>query len=159
MQNSEYLKKDNKVKFILIGDGPFKVQIERRVSENGDADNVVFAGIRDNIEVFMKAFDLFVLPSLFEGLPVVSIEAQAAGTPCLISNKIDKTLDLGLGLVSFLSIDNGCKEWVSAIASFRNNADSRISNEKIYEALIRHGYEVSSSAKKLSEIYDSLDER
>lgn len=75
-------------RLLLAGDGPLKERIEKRADELDISDKVLFLGQRDDIPDLLQAADLFVLPSLYEGLPVSCLEAQAAGLPCLISDTI-----------------------------------------------------------------------
>jgi len=141
-------------KFVLVGDGPLKESIEQAILRNHNS--VVFTGVRKDIPVLMKMFDVFILPSLYEGLPVVSIEAQAAGTPCLISDTVDKSLNIGIGLTTFLPINDSYKSWITALETKRNNKYTSVDSNTIYNALFKYGYDIVSSAVKLSEIYDSL---
>ena len=152
----EYSKISSHVKFILVGDGPLKEEMERVVCEEGLQENVVFTGVRKDIPILMKMFNVFILPSLYEGLPVVSIEAQAAGIPCLISNTIDESLDIGLGLTEFLPIDQGCEKWILKLEEMRESRKEIIDINKIQNALIKAGYDVTVSAQRLSRVYDSL---
>lgn len=150
----DYVKVDKKVKFFLIGDGPDKKMIEDLVSQNGDKEYVVFTGVRSDVLGFMKLFDVFVLPSLHEGLPLVGIEAQAVGTPCIFSDTIDELVDVGLSISEFLSIENGTRSWVETI-NRKLYEKNDIDDEKIYASLCKSGYEINVSAKKLLEIYMS----
>ncbi len=152
----EYTKVFPNAVFVLVGDGPLKPEIESSVKEN---NNVIFTGVRSDIPVLMKAFDVFILPSLFEGLPVVSIEAQAAGTPCLISATVDQRLNINAGYVRFLDINSGCDAWIDALEYIRNDTSLRVSDDKIYKALTESGYEVKTSAKHLEKVYDLLMEK
>ena len=144
--------KDN-VKLILVGEGPLEKQFVEFVKENNLTEKVFFLGQRNDVYQLMKVFDVFLLPSLFEGLPVSGIEAQAAGTKCIFSDTIDKQLDLGIGLSAFLPIDKGSKPWVEYLSSIDiTKADKDV----VKNALIANGYEINYSIKELEEIYLEL---
>lgn len=150
----DYVKNNKNVKFILVGDGPDRETIENIIQANGDQEYVIFTGIRNDVNVLMKLFDVFLLPSLSEGLPVVGIEAQAAGTPCLFSKTIDKAVCIYKDSCEFIPINKGTKVWIEAINRSRNC--SRNSTVNIYNALCENGYEISSAVCKLEAIYGSL---
>ncbi len=140
-------------KFVLVGDGPDKSIIEKEINDRGLNDFVIFTGVRQDIPVIMKMFDLFILPSLHEGLPVVSIEAQVAGIECLLSNRIDTSLDLGLGLAHFLPLNDDCDEWIKMIEYKRAQGKKLIDSAIIHRALLECGYDIAASAEKLGQIY------
>lgn len=150
----DYVKVNDNVKFILVGDGPDREIIEKKIKDSGDEEYVTFAGIRNDVVNLMKMFDVFVLPSLFEGLPVVGIEAQAAGTPCVFSETIDKSVCICENNCEFLPINEGTKKWIDAINRMRNC--DKNSDANIYDALCKNGYEISTTALKLEEIYNTL---
>jgi len=80
------LEKCNYIKFILVGDGAQKEYLEKLVAENGLKDHIIFAGFRKNVPELLSSFDLFVLPSLSEGLPTVILEAMWAGVPVIATD-------------------------------------------------------------------------
>lgn len=149
-----YLASDKNVKFVLVGDGPDRERIEDIVKQNGDREKVIFTGTRNDVELLMKAFDLFVLPSLFEGLPVVGIEAQAAECPCIFSDTIDKSVAVNSDACVFLPIDQGVDVWVKEIAKIRGRTFDDSVN--IYDLLCKSGYEISVTSHKLREVYEAL---
>lgn len=75
-------------RLLLVGDGELRAENEHLAEELGIRDRVIFAGLRRDVERMLQAMDVFVFPSLYEGLPLSIIEAQAAGLPCLISDKV-----------------------------------------------------------------------
>lgn len=153
----DFLKKNDNAIFVLIGDGPLKAEIENKVKQNGDTDSVIFTGIRNDVYTCMKMFDVFVLPSLHEGLPVVGIEAQAAGIPCLFSENIDKTVDIKADLVEFLPIDKGTECWVESLEKDYNANENKDKDMgKVFSCLKTSGYEITESSKILKNIYRSL---
>ncbi len=85
---SEIFKLDPKAKLLLIGDGELKEKVKKQVSSMGLENQVIFLGETDQVDDYYQAMDLLLLPSLYEGLCVVSIEAQANGLPVVMSNKL-----------------------------------------------------------------------
>jgi glycosyltransferase involved in cell wall biosynthesis len=92
---AEYLKSAPETVFLLVGEGPLRKDIERQAGELGIAENTRFAGVRKDVPALMRGvMDAFVFPSVLEGLPLVLLEAQAAGLPCLISETIAEESDI-----------------------------------------------------------------
>lgn len=136
------------VHLLLVGEGRLKAEIEHKVVELGIEDRVHMVGARKDVPELMKSMDYLVLPSLYEGLPVVLVEAQAAGLPVLASDHVTREVDLGLGLVEFLQLD--VEEWVNRLTFGKPRIPTP---DEAYSALYSRGYAVESSARKLLEIY------
>ena len=117
----------------------------------GLTSSVKFLGIRSDIPKLMQAMDIFLFPSLFEGLPVVLVEAQAAGLKCIVSNTITRESDI-TGRVDFLSLKQSTKEWAEQI--FLSKFEREDTKEKIRES----GYDSITNAKWLSEYYSNYYE-
>lgn len=144
-------KKNDDFKFLFIGDGELKEEILNSIKNEGLENNILYLGLQSNINIWLNIMDLLIFPSLFEGLPVVLVEAQSTGLPCIISNKISQDVDLGLKLVKFLSIDGSAEKWVNEII---NNTMTRETNkEKIKEQLKVKGYYLNDNIKMLMNIY------
>ena len=81
-----------KARLVLLGGGDpaYVEKMQALAAELGLGDSVIFAGVRSNIQSFYDAMDAFLLPSLFEGLPVVLVEAQTAGLPCFVADTVDR---------------------------------------------------------------------
>lgn len=109
-------------------------------------DSVQFLGIRKDVPDLMQAMDCFVLPSRFEGLGIVGIEAQASGLPCIVSDRVPCELDV-CGNVRFLSIDSGTQDWMQAL--MKNSKMKRCSNA----GLVENGYEIHSAVKVMMDFY------
>lgn len=136
---------------LLAGDGPLRASAERKVRKLGLADHVRFLGIRSDVEHVLQAFDVFVFPSLHEGMPVTLIEAQAAGLPCFVSDRVTTEVDLGLGLVRFFSL-NDLGDWVDAVCATEWNEHARMIP---VEALGDKGYHVKRTAKWAEGFYSA----
>ena len=108
-------KKDNAMA-IIIGDGEDLDEIKQYAKELKIDQKIIFTGNVDNVEEYMSAFDIFVLPSKFEGLPIVGVEAQFCGLPCLFSDKISSEILLGDNS-KLLSIDN-TEVWVDCLLEY-----------------------------------------
>lgn len=140
------LLKDKNVKLLLIGDGPERENILSQVDINGLSDKIIYIGTINNVEDYLSAADIFVLPSLYEGLPLTAVEAQASGLFCLLSNKITKDCEVG-GNVQFIDIDNEYA-WVSAINEYQG---TRLSGAIVDD------YNIQSKARQIEEFYLNLD--
>lgn len=149
---AEFLKNE-KVNFrlLLIGSGTLKEKIESLVKQKELGEYVKFLGVQTNIPLFMNMFDVFVFPSLYEGLGIVLIEAQAAGTPCVISDSIPEECDMGLGLISRLNLKDTPESWYEAILS--SCRIIRKSSEITTEAILKNGYNLDATVGTLMSIY------
>lgn len=149
--------KSNKRNFIMLlaGNGPIKNEIKELVNKDGLSENIKFIGVRKDINLLMSMIDVFILPSLFEGLPLVGIEAQAAGTKCIISDTVTSEIDMGLGLMKQLPITSeSIESWEEEI--FNKNI-IKIEKNKILEALTVRGYNVKTNVYKLYKLYGLKD--
>ncbi len=137
---------------LLVGDGPLKPKIIERIEKLKLTDNVKLVGIREDIDQLLQAFDLFLFPSLHEGLPVTLIEAQGAGLPCVIADTITNEVDLGIHLVQHLPLADKAI-WLKQIIHLANEKRSRTIKQ---EALALKGYDIRKTAKQTEASYLSL---
>lgn len=119
-------KKDSNAEYWWIGSGPLDNELEQYVEKLGLSNKVKLFGSRHDIVDLYQAADVFFLPSLFEGLPVTGVEAQAMGLPCVISEKITKEV-VYTNLVEYVDLNQGVDEWCKVLISKK--------------LVIRHGYE------------------
>ena len=127
-------------------------EVTDKAKEYGVLDDVVFTGVRKDVERLLQAMDAFVFPSFYEGLPVSAIEAQAAGLPCFISDKVTKEVDV-TGLCHFLPIDGSedwAEKWADAILQ------DKTVRQDTSEQIIAAGYDIQTTAKWLEEFYLSI---
>ena len=111
--------------------------------------NVFFAGVRSDVSKIVNAFDVFVLTSLYEGLGISAVEAQANGLPCILSDAIPKEADLTN--VTFISVNQKPQMWAEAIVK-HTRARDLTQNGKVKEK----GYDILNEAKKLELFYKDL---
>ncbi len=106
----EYHKKNPDSKLLLVGSGPLEDEIKKKVEKLGLKDFVLFLGQRDDINKLYSAMDVFCLPSLYEGLGVVGIEAQVAGLPCMFSDKIPDDIKI-TDSIRFIKLTDKLEIW------------------------------------------------
>lgn len=134
---------------LLVGDGELKKSIKNKVDKLNLSNDVIFLEPREDINNILQVMDIFVLPSLYEGLPVVAIEAQAAGLKCILSNKI--TNEVNIFDCEFIELNNN-KRWIDAILGF----DRKIKRKNTIEYIRNSGYDAKFEAKKLQKTYQKL---
>ena len=112
-------------KLLLIGEGPDEERFKEKIKQKHLEDLTIFWGISDKVQEMFMAMDVFALPSHFEGLPIVGVEAQATGLPVIFSNQITSSAKL-TDHVAFLGIETkNASEWVDVILKFKENTGNR----------------------------------
>jgi len=151
----QYRARDPGATLILVGDGTLRPQLERQIEACSLNSHVRLLGRRSQSDIpdILAAFDALVMPSLHEGLPVSLIEAQAAGVPCVVSSAITDEADLGLGLIQFVGLADGCEPWANAIGTALTT--NRPNWAASCEALTSQGYDIRDTATVLTRIYQS----
>lgn len=150
---AKYMTEQNiDVKLLLVGEGSLRKELEDLTREYNISDRVHILGIREDINVMLHSMDVFVFPSIFEGLGLVLLEAQAAGLPCVVSQAIQPEADLGLDLFSKLNLDSGVDIWSKEIIKVVSKKESDL--EKINEAFENTGYSTSKCIKQLMKTYN-----
>ena len=110
------LEKEKDARLLLVGDGSLRAEMEAYADRLGIRDHVVFAGRHSDVPTVLKsACDVFLFPSLFEGLGLAAVEAQAAGLPCVMADLIPAEADVVAGLVTRLSLDREPAVWADAL--------------------------------------------
>ena len=130
---------------VLVGTGELLERIKDKVRKLGIEDKVLFLGVRKDVNKLYSAFDLFVFPSLFEGLGIVLIEAQVNGLTCLVSDNIPKITKIS-NKIKYLSLEDK-SSWINEIKKSRKG-----SHQVKYNKLIDN-YDIKILVKKLEKIY------
>jgi glycosyltransferase involved in cell wall biosynthesis len=142
-------RKDINARFLWIGSGDLKKKVEARARAYGIYDRIIFLGNTDYVNEYYQAMDCFILPSRFEGLPIVGIEAQAAGLPCFFSDTITREVEI-TDLAHFISLKKKPEEWAEMILS-----ESKVKRKNMEEEIIKAGYDIRCEIDKLEKFYDS----
>lgn len=140
-------KQQPEARLLVVGDGELRGDIEEKIAALGIQDAVILTGNRGDVAELMQAMDLLAFPSKWEGLPVTVVEAQAAGLPCLISDRITRDVDLS-PLVRRLPIDSA-EVWAQAMAEPAARQD-------VHQAIAAAGFEIGESVERLSGLYNQL---
>jgi glycosyltransferase involved in cell wall biosynthesis len=133
---------------LLVGVGPLMQETAKKAVELGIAERVIMTGNRDDVPALLGAMDVFAFPSLWEGLPMTVVEAQAAGLPCVISDTITKEVGLS-DLVRYLPLGDA-EMWADALLERR-------AREDVTDAIVKAGYDIRVTAQRLAELYTRLD--
>lgn len=145
-------KKEPDTALVLVGGGEtddvLKNHIKEKVAKLGLTDSVKFLGVRDDVEKVVQTFDVFLLPSLFEGLPVTMVEAQAAGLPCVISDRVPVECDI-TGNVTVVPLDETPEKWADVVINQMNNFEKKDTYSQIVDA----GFDIKAQAVWLEEFY------
>lgn len=140
---------------LLIGEGEERHRIEKIVEEKGLTSSVRFLGLRDDIPDLLNAMDVFILPSHFEGLPLVLIEAQATGLLCFCSPEAaQKEADIKVGLLKIIPLNIGAAEWADRIIKERN-----YERKDQKSAIKREGFDIKEEALALQDFYLRVTDR
>ena len=154
-KNHEYLirifaevrKRNEHAVLMLIGDGENKPDVKKQIEELHLTDSVRFCGLVNNVNDYMQAMDVVVLPSRYEGLPIVGVEAQAAGLPVITSVNVSEELEIS-DLVTFLELKEDVSEWADKILSYEGKK-----REDASEQIRSHGYDVQFTADEIEKMY------
>lgn len=137
-------------KLIFIGEGEDYNSIKKLAKEYSIYENIIFLGAINDVANKLNLFDLFILPSRFEGLPISLLEAQAVGLPCIISDAISEEVLINDNVIR-ISLDESVDSWVQKILELKKVGKCK-NNSKIIES----GFEINDCAKKLDLYYREL---
>lgn len=133
---------------MLVGSGERMNEIKEKVVNLGLSDYVIFMGVRSDVYNLMQAMDIFLLPSLFEGLPVSGIEAQATGLPMVTSTEVSKETDI-TGNCTFIPLSTPAEEWAKKITKIR----SGFVRHDVKKYIDENGFNITDTAKWLQDFY------
>lgn len=147
---STLLKLDPDAILLLVGKGETFEATKALVDSLGINSSVRFLGVRSDVSNLMKAMDAFVMPSLYEGLPMVLVEAQSSGLPCVISDTIPKDCDIDKRLIQRLSLADSAESWAKRLCETVDAQMDRLSGATVVR---NAGFDVVDQAARLQSYY------
>ena len=150
---AEFLSMNPQSRLLLLGKGELEDSVRKQIQQLGVEDKVFMLGVKSNVEDYLSAADLYIMPSLYEGLPVAAVEAQCSGLPCILSSNITKEVKL-TDAVEFLSLESSKSQWCDAIKSkmYKTRSDCSLSVKK-------QGYDVQEVSNRLQDFYEKRGEK
>ena len=143
----EIYKNEKNAILLLVGNGELEDSIKESVKQKGIDNQVIFYGITNKTDYLFSAMDIFLLPSLFEGNPVVGVEAQTSGIKCFFADTITKKANI-TDLVTFIPLEEGAKKWAEIILKNKN-----YERQEQTKNIVKAGYDIENISKTLKEIY------
>ena len=148
--NRFFKEKDN-YKLMIVGDGVLREKLEKQVYDCGLSEKILFLGQRSDAWRLYQSFDLFLLPSKYEGFPISAVEALSAGLPVILSENITKDVSFGKN-ICYLSIEESkMQQWEKVIIYYEKNP-VRSNGEEVIE----NGFDIKSAVYLLEEIYEGV---
>lgn len=148
----EILAIDPSAKLLLIGDGPLREKVEIQINNLKLNESIIYLGKQTDLAKYYSAMDCFILPSIYEGLPMVGVESQCNGLPILLSDSISK--DAGIYKYKYMSLNDEPKQWAKeAIKMSKVTIAERIHAQ---EVLRDKGFSINEEAEKLANIYKAI---
>jgi glycosyltransferase involved in cell wall biosynthesis len=150
---AQIAQRDRNAYFLLVGDGPLRHAVQQKVASLGLADRFVFTGVRSDVATLMMgAMDLFLLPSLYEGLPLVALEAQAAGLPTVLSDTIAPEVEVDANLTKRLSLSQPAADWALTVLGLRRDTTPQQRDDAL-RALETSRFNIETAARCLQCVY------
>ena len=146
----ELCKYNHQWRMVLVGDGPLRRSIMDRAIALNRREHILHLGERDDVDRILRAMDVFVFPSLYEGFGIALLEAQARGLPCLVSSQVPPEVDVGLDLVAFMDLSDGPAAWASKVALCTRRA---VSCAESKEAITKAGFNIRDRIPEWLQLY------
>jgi glycosyltransferase involved in cell wall biosynthesis len=151
--SAEVMRRRPNAWLLLVGEGPLVPEVKRRAKELGITQRVVFAGVRPDVpRLMLEAMDLFLFPSLHEGLGLVLVEAQAAGLPCIYSDVVPREADVAIPLLSRLPLSASSEVWADSVCRALDGPPS-LSASVAYQRLAESTFSIQHSVSALRRVY------
>lgn len=149
----QIFQKEKNIVLLLVGEGEELIHIKKNVHELSLDDHVIFYGSSGDISELYSVMDIFIFPSLFEGLSLVNIEAQCAALPIIASTTIPKESKIS-DLIQWCDLSDGPQKWATVI--LLNMANRRSKRKNMSRIITEAGYNIAVESKKLEQKYIDL---
>jgi glycosyltransferase involved in cell wall biosynthesis len=154
---AEMAQREPKMRLLLMGTGSLLPAMQAKVAQLGLSQVVIFGGVRSDIPRLMKgAMDVFIFPSLYEGLGLVLVEAQAAGLPCVLADIVPEEADLVAPLVQRISLTKSAAEWADTVLKQRHSKQL-IAQSQALEIVSQSAFNIKISVDELTAFYAGLN--
>jgi glycosyltransferase EpsF len=156
---AELKRRGRLIRILCVGNdgGQYEEEVKARIAEFGIENWMLLLGVRKDVDVLMRKSSAFLLPSLYEGMPLVLIEAQASGLPCVCADTFSHEVDFGIDTVDWLCIEHSTAVWTDAI----ENAVRKKRAEKtdVVNAVEAGGFDSRVFAKRICSLYEESMKR
>ena len=151
---AELKRRGRRIRILCAGnDGnTYEQKVRAAIEEKSIGEHMRLIGIRKDIDALMRKSKAFILPSKYEGMPLVLIEAQASGLPCVVADTFSREVDFGIGTVKWLPESASAAEWADAVEEAVSKP--KPAKEDVVETVMRNGFDSKVFAKKLCELYE-----
>lgn len=150
----ELKEKGHMIRILCAGNvgGSYDEAVKEKIREYGLEKQMLLLGVRRDVDVLMRKSAAFLLPSLYEGMPLVMIEAQASGLPCVTADTYSHEVDFGLGTVEWMKLEDGASVWADAVV--RAVQRSRAKKADVVRAIENGGFDSRVFARRICELYE-----
>lgn len=147
----EIVQRNSDSILMLVGEGSLENKIRNKIEKLHLTDKVIFTGVRNDVAQMMSAFDVFLFPSLYEGLGIVAVEAQAAGMHTICSNVLPEEAKV-TKLLEYCSLSDGPKLWADKVLQYNNH----YARENMSAQIIEKEYDIGQTALDIQRFYDGI---
>lgn len=150
----ELKKQGSNIRILCAGNvgGAYEAAVKAKIREYGLDNQMLLLGVRKDIDALMRKSAAFLLPSLYEGMPLVMIEAQASGLPCVTADTYSHEVEFGIGFVDWLNLEDGASAWADAVESAVQKG--RAQKEDVLRAVENGGFDSRVFARKMCTLYE-----
>ena len=150
----ELKRRGKRIRILCAGNvgGDYEERVKSKIREYGLEDQMLLLGVRKDIDVLMRKSAAFLLPSLYEGMPLVMLEAQASGLPCVTADTYSREVDFGIGMVDWLDLEEGVSVWADAVE--RAVEKGRAEKSDVVRVIEENGFDSKVFAKRMCDLYE-----
>jgi glycosyltransferase EpsF len=156
---AELKRRGRKIRFLCVGNtgNAYEEEVRKEIKELGIEEHMLLLGVRKDIAELMRQSAVFFLPSKYEGMPLVLIEAQASGLPCIAADTFSHEVDFGIGTVSWQELDEDVQRWTDLVEEAVKKP--RALKEDVCRAVEEKGFDSDTFADKLCCLYKKAAEQ